>query len=63
MKSIYKSRIDGLALLMLITGFLLGQLIGWYSLILIVPVSMLWYMSHEEVSYEWKEEHYERTEI
>ena len=55
MKSIYKSRIDGLALLMLVLGVLGGILIGWKMLIVVVPIALVWLMSYDEKSYEYKE--------
>lgn len=55
MKPIHLSRIDGLALLMLVLGVLGGILIGWKMLIVIVPVTLVWLMSYDEKSYEYKE--------
>ncbi len=55
MRPIHLSRIDGLALLMLVLGFVGGILIGWKMLIVIVPVTLIWLMSYDEKSYEYKE--------
>lgn len=55
MKPIHLSRIDGLALLMLVLGVLGGILIGWKMLIVVVPIALVWLMSYDEKSYEYKE--------
>ena len=55
MRPIHLSRIYGLALLMLVLGVLGGILIGWKMLIVIVPVTLIWLMSYDEKSYEYKE--------
>ena len=54
MKAIHRSRIDGLIILALVIGVISGKFLGWTALLMLIPVTMLWFFEYEINSYEHK---------
>ena len=47
MKAIHRSRIDGLIILALVIGVISGKFLGWTALLMLIPVTMLWFFEYE----------------